>query len=76
MRLHDYDTALEIINTTLEMNLYEIHADPDLSVVVKRELTNYYKELHYQMRKSLGCAEGWEKWIHERKKTQTLSFKT
>lgn len=76
MRLHDYDTALEIINTTLEMNLYQIHTDPDLSVIVKIELENYYRNLHYQMRKSLGCVEDWEIWIHGRKKTQTLSFET
>lgn len=60
---------IDRLNITLEQQIFLLRTDTDLSIDLRLLLEDYYTDMNYRMRKSLGGTEDWEDWIYERTKT-------
>ena len=60
---------IDQLNITLEEQIFLLRTDRDLSIPLRLFLEDYYTDMNYRMRKSLGGTEEWEDWIYERTKT-------
>ena len=60
---------IDRLNINLEEQICLLRTDTDLSIGLCLLLEDYYTDMNYRMRKSLGGTEDWEDWIYERTKT-------
>jgi len=60
---------IDRLNITLEQQIFLLRTDREMSIGLCLLLEDYYTDMNYRMKKSLGGTEDWEDWIYERTKT-------
>ena len=66
---------IDRLNITLEVQIFLLRRDKDLSIPLRLFLEDYYTDMNYRMRKSLGGTTEFEDWFYDRK-TKTLPSQT
>ena len=68
-------TLVDLLNNTLETQLFLLRTDINSSSSVQLILEDYYVDMNYRQRNLLGATTEFEDWFHCRK-TKTLPSQT
>ena len=67
---------IDRLNITLEQQIFLLRTDREMSIGLCLLLEDYYTDMNYRMRKSLGGTTDFEDWFYGKKETQALPSQT